>query len=157
VAASQLWGGIPQPAPPLELVRDGLLGATSVVLSLALVWLAVRAIEGHEARLAEGEARYRALTENAPDLIAELDADGSTIYASPGYERVLGYTSDEMMRRRLESVVHPDDVASARRSSRRSCAASKNVTLRLRHRDGAWRWFDFEEACSRTRTTRSGS
>jgi PAS domain S-box-containing protein len=145
VGASQLWIGFPHAAPPLQLVHDGLLGATSVLLSLALVWLAVRAIEGHEARLAEGEARYRALTENAPDLIAELDADGSTIYASPGYERVLGYAGDEMRRRRLESFVHPDDAASARQVTESILRGDREiVTLRLRHRDGSWHWFDFE-------------
>ena len=145
VGALQGSGWIAHPAPPFELVRDVLLDATHVVLSLALVWLAVRAIRGHEARFAEGEARYRALTENAPDLIAELDADGSTIYASPGYERVLGYTSDEMMSQRLEAFVHPDDAASASQVIESILRGDhENIALRLRHRDGSWRWFDFE-------------
>ena len=145
VGAVQVWGGFPRPAQLLDLVRDLLLDATSVVLSLALVWLAVRAIRGHEARFAEGEARYRALTENAPDLISELDADGSTIYASPGYERALGYTAGQMMGQPLEALVHPDEIASARRVIESILRGEHEIaTLRLRHIDGTWRWFDFE-------------
>jgi PAS domain S-box-containing protein len=118
---------------------------TILILAFALVGLAVRAIRGHEAHLAESEARFRALTENAPDLIAELDAEGSIIYASPGYERVLGHDSGELLRSGLAAFVHPEDVDAIHAVVGRALGGrSEIVPLRLRHRDGSWRWFDFE-------------
>jgi PAS domain S-box-containing protein len=150
VAVAQGLAGVPRPALPGDLLRDVMLEATLVVLSVALVWLAVRAIRGHEARIAESEKRFRTLTENAPDLIAELEVDGTTIYASPGYTRALGYSGEEMRSQLLEEFVHPDDVATARRALARILAGEKEiVALRLRHQDGSWRWLEFEGSAFR--------
>ena len=145
VGVAQASGWLPRPDLPPDLLRDVMLAATSVVLSFALVWLAVRAIRGHEARIAESEARFRALTENAPDLISELDTDGSLIYASPGYARTLGYPAEEMLGQQLEAFVHPEDVTPDRSVLARVLEGDGEIcTLRLRHRDGSWRWFDFD-------------
>jgi PAS domain S-box-containing protein len=142
-AHARSW--LPAPATDADPFRDLLIHGTIVMLSLAIVWLAVRAMREYDARLAESGARFRALTENAPDLIAELDADGTVLYASPGYARVLGYGVEELRRQRLETIVHPDDLASARGVLGRILAGDGDiVSLRLRDRAGAWHWFDFE-------------
>jgi PAS domain S-box-containing protein len=142
-AQARSW--LPAPATGADPFRDLLIHGTIVMLSLAIVWLAVRAMREYDARLAESGARFRALTENAPDLIAELDADGTMLYASPGYERVLGYGVEELRRLRLEAIVHPDDLASARRVLGRILAGDGEIVpLRLRDRAGAWHFFDFE-------------
>jgi two-component system, cell cycle sensor histidine kinase and response regulator CckA len=144
-AQARSW--LPAPATHADPVRDLLIHGTIVMLSLAIVWLAVRAMREYDARLAESGARFRALTENAPDLIAELDADGTVLYASPGYARVLGYGEEELRRQRLETIVHPDDLSSARGVLGRILAGNGDiVSLRLRDRAGSWRWFDFEGA-----------
>ncbi|HVP29669.1 MAG TPA: PAS domain S-box protein [Myxococcota bacterium] len=145
IGFAEALGWIPQPSLPPDLVRDGMLDATIVGLSLALVGFTIRAIRRHEARLAESEARFRALTENAPDLIAELETDGAVIYASPAYGRILGYTSEELSRRPFASLLHPDDAEAGQGVLARILDGEKEIgTLRLLHRDGSWRWFDFE-------------
>jgi PAS domain S-box-containing protein len=145
IGIGQASGWLPRPGVPPSLQVGVVVVTSVVVLSLALVWLAVRAIRGHEARIAESEARFRALTEHAPDLIAELDTDGCVLYASPGYARTLGYSGEEMRNQRLEAFVHPDDVTPNRSVLEQILEGEPQIrTLRLRHRDGSWRWFDFD-------------
>lgn len=62
----------------------------------------------------EGERRFRALAENAYDLIAELDETGHITYASPGYEEAVGVPPDELVGRDVFSTIHPEDLARGR-------------------------------------------
>ena len=61
--------------------------------------------------LGASEARFRALSEHATDLVAVLTVDGIFTYASPSYLLVLGYAPQEVVGRRILTAVHPDDVA----------------------------------------------
>src|SRR5579863_7553462 len=41
---------------------------------------------------------FHLIGENAEDLIAVVDAKGNRVYNSPSYERILGYTPEELKR-----------------------------------------------------------
>ncbi len=47
--------------------------------------------------LKESETRFKQVIENVADFIWEVDANGLYTYASPSVERILGYTSDELI------------------------------------------------------------
>src|SRR5205085_3756846 len=47
-------------------------------------------------RLAERDQLFQLITENAADMIAVVDSMGHRIYNSPAYERILGYTAEEL-------------------------------------------------------------
>ena len=84
---------------------------------------------------------FRAISENAADMIAVVDADGKRIYNSPAYERVLGYAAEELQTTSGLEQVHPDDrarVAHAAEQARKSGHGEK-VEYRMRHKDGNWR------------------
>jgi len=66
-----------------------------------------------EERLRESEARYRTLVDLAPEMIYVLDPDGKIVFVSRGVE-ALEYAPDELLGRRLEEIVHPDDTEKAR-------------------------------------------
>lgn len=75
-----------------------------VLLAVALATLAAFALRRdweHLRELAraadEGERRFRALAESANDLVRIHARDGSTEYASPSSERLLGYRPDELI------------------------------------------------------------
>lgn len=51
----------------------------------------------NEMRLQESEAKYRGLAERSSDIIVLVDEEGKPIYWSPSSEKILGYTSDELM------------------------------------------------------------
>ncbi len=70
------------------------------------------AIDRHHLReqLQQTGRRFRHLLENATDLIAILDLDGSIVYASPAVVRLLGVSPDILIGSRLWDRIHLDDV-----------------------------------------------
>ena len=62
-----------------------------------------------EAALARSEAQYRLLAENATDVIATCDLEGTITYVSPSAERLYGYTTAEMVGSDAARLIHPDD------------------------------------------------
>ena len=65
-----------------------------------------------EARLAASEQRFRALIENASDLITVLDTDGQVLYRSPSAVRLVADPTDGKATPPKERV-HDDDRAAA--------------------------------------------
>ncbi len=55
--------------------------------------------------LVQREELFRLISENAGDMIAVVDVNGNRIYDSPSYERVLGYSAEE-----LESIAQFEGV-----------------------------------------------
>ncbi|HXJ13111.1 MAG TPA: PAS domain S-box protein, partial [Candidatus Limnocylindrales bacterium] len=47
-------------------------------------------------RLLMREELFRLISENAADMIAVVDNEGNRLYNSPSYERILGYTPEEL-------------------------------------------------------------
>jgi len=92
------------------------------------------------------EHRFRALTENAAEMITILDADGRITYESPAIERVLGYPTNHLLGRNVFELVHPADREQALQIFEGSLS-KPGVTfrgeLRLQHSDGRWRTMDF--------------
>jgi PAS domain S-box-containing protein len=96
-----------------------------------------------QAALVESEQRMRLLADSATDIISLHAPDTTMIYVSPSCQAQLGIEPNDMIGRRLEEFVHPDDlpVAELTRSGERVGPAGSAV-FRLRHRDGRWLWFE---------------
>ncbi len=97
------------------------------------------------AEVRSSEARFRSLVQNASDVIAIVDADGTRRYVSPGIERALGYAPEVLVGANVFDLIHPDDLPRTRRlfaELLERAGASSQAELRLRHRDGSWRWLD---------------
>ena len=94
--------------------------------------------------LRESEERFRALVEHSSDLIAILEPDGRVRYASPAQGRLLGYMPSDFPELVAYDMLHPDDVAPARRRLAEAGApgadASAERPLRIRRRDGSYLW-----------------
>jgi len=92
-------------------------------------------------RLIEGEKLFRLITENAADMIAVVDMEGKRIFNSLSYEKVLGYSLDELKESSAFEQIHPDDresVKSAGDEARRT-GVGRPLEYRVRHKDGTWR------------------
>jgi PAS domain S-box-containing protein len=103
------------------------------------VWFDVTAREEAEAALRESEQRYRLVVDNATDLIALIDPDGTIAYASPSHEPVLGYRPEEMVGSSAFAFNAPDDDRTYRESfTHRSSGAQVPPPERFRlvHKDG---------------------
>lgn len=67
-------------------------------------------------QLEESEQRLRDLFENASDLIIVIYVDGTFAYVNRKCFQTLGYTEAEMLKLKLEDVVHPDHLPAFWRS-----------------------------------------
>src|SRR6266850_5344275 len=47
-------------------------------------------------QMAEREELFRLITENAADMIAVVASDGHRLYNSPSYQKILGYSPEEL-------------------------------------------------------------
>jgi PAS domain S-box-containing protein len=85
---------------------------------------------------------YRALVDNAGDILTILDRDAVILYQSPAGAKVLGSTQEEIVGQSIEKYIHPDDLERVTRSFL-DCAAKPGSEvvemLRLAHKDGSWR------------------
>jgi|GEM_PF-2789231 len=61
------------------------------------------------------DSYYQALIENSQDIILVLEADGAIRYASPAFQRILGYRPEEVVGRDAFSFLHPQDLPEVRR------------------------------------------
>lgn len=60
--------------------------------------------------LQASEQRLRHITDNLLDIVCEIDANGTILYASQSAQQVLGYRPDELIGRSAFQLVHPDDL-----------------------------------------------
>lgn len=98
-----------------------------------------------QTRVKQSEAHFRALIENASDVITILDHSGTIRYASPSVARVLGYGVDGLVGRNVFDFVHPDDVAAVRHSfgnGKTNGVHPSSSEFRFRRSDGNWRVLD---------------
>jgi PAS domain S-box-containing protein len=92
--------------------------------------------------LASREAYFRALMENAQDLVVSLDLEGKVRDHSPSVERLLGYSYDELHGRNIFEIIHPEDVGEvlgAFMSILDQPGASVTREYRIQMADGGWR------------------
>jgi len=88
------------------------------------------------------EERFRALVQNASDMIAVVDLDGQVLYQSPSIERILGYPAESLVNRPILEIVHPDDVEASIAfflEAVKTRGVTAPVSWRVRHQDGGWR------------------
>jgi len=142
--------------PAVRRAKDGTL--IPVQLTVAAVRDAAGGIEGFigtitdlremkrsEQALAESEARFRLLAENASDLVVVLTPDSTLRYVSHAVHHLLGYAPDEVVGHHMSEYVHPEDMAVAQATVAR-CISEPDVVHavnhRIRHMDGSWRHFE---------------
>ncbi len=93
--------------------------------------------------LRASEERFRALIENASDMIVAITVEGNLSYVSPAVQRISGYQVDEALGRNIVEFIHADDMPFALESlasrSQISGLAPAPIELRFRHKDGTWR------------------
>ncbi len=130
---------------PAYLSASIIADANGKPLAYVGSWLDLRPIRQAQEALAASEARFRLLTENASDLVAVVDPAGKVLYISQSIQRQLGYTPDEVIGHGMSDFLHPEDIAAAQAKIARSIAelsATQEMTHRLRHKDGSWRYFE---------------
>ena len=84
---------------------------------------------------------FEVITENAADMIAVIDGAGNRLYNSPAYQKVLGYSPEELKLTSSGDQIHPEDrqlVLEAAEKARFT-GRGERLEYRIRHKDGTWR------------------
>ena len=91
----------------------------------------------------KAEEEYDRIVNMSPNLICVTGMDGYFKFVNPAWEKLLGYTSDELLSKPVASFIHPDDIV--RSNAERANLARGNLTLdfenRYIHKDGSIRHF----------------
>ena len=88
------------------------------------------------------ERWFRSLVQNASDVVAILEADGTLRYVSPSVERVLGYRPEELVGSLAFEHVHPEDIELVSREfaeAPETAGVLPPMEFRARAADGSWR------------------
>lgn len=74
-------------------------------------WVGTLADVTAETRAEQEQSRFRALVQNARDVILVIDEEGRVAYVSPGLLEVAGFTPEELVGSMGIDSIHPDDVS----------------------------------------------
>jgi two-component system cell cycle sensor histidine kinase/response regulator CckA len=90
--------------------------------------------------LVHREELFHLISENAADMIAVVDMQGKRLFNSLSYQRVLGYSSEELQSSSAFEQIHPDDRENVRKAAEEAqhSGIGKTLEYRLRHKNGTW-------------------
>ena len=112
------------------------------VIAVAAVCKDVTAQVAAEAAKDVAQQRYAIMAEESSDIIV-LHENGEAVWASNALWRLLGRTTEEVRGDRFLLLVHPDDLAEARKMvGRPPQGETWTATYRVRHADGHYVWFE---------------
>ncbi|MEI6621711.1 MAG: PAS domain-containing protein, partial [Actinomycetes bacterium] len=98
------------------------------------------------ARLAESQAHYQMLAENATDVVWQVDADTVLQWVTPSVESVLGWVPEQLLGKAAIDLVHPDDAGTlaAWRAAVFDGTPASGFELRLLTGNGDYRWMSLQ-------------
>jgi two-component system cell cycle sensor histidine kinase/response regulator CckA len=90
--------------------------------------------------LEQAQKRYRYLVESSPDIIYTLDDEGRFTFVNDAFQRILGWSREQVLGRHYSEIVFEPDVERSRwtfNERRTGARATSGLELRLRHSAGA--------------------
>jgi PAS domain S-box-containing protein len=100
-------------------------------------------VEQRTAELKQAEAKFRAIVENANDIIFAITPDNIFSYISPNVGDVLGFQPAEMEGVAIAPFIHPDDAGVCISAIERLLSTGQKQSgteYRAPHKQGGWRW-----------------
>jgi PAS domain S-box-containing protein len=90
----------------------------------------------------KSESRYRTLVENSCDIIFSFDLEGRFTFISPAWKTVLGHDQVDILGHNFREFIHTEDVPRCETAIATAIEdnTAHEVTYRIRHADGRWRW-----------------
>lgn len=132
--------GVASAAPHPQWSADFLLALKLISVSCASGLESIRLRED----LLRLQERDRLVTETGNDGLWDYDVRNNSMYFSPRWRTMLGYSSDEDVPD-WRYLVHPDDIARVQQQLREHLEGKTPLfegTHRMRHANGDWRWIE---------------
>src|SRR6266849_445700 len=91
-------------------------------------------------QLIEREELFHLISENAADMIAVVDLEGRRIFNSLSYQKILGYSPEQLQESSGFEQIHPDDRERVKNAAKeaRQTGAGTMLEYRFRHQNGNW-------------------
>src|SRR6266849_3373557 len=91
-------------------------------------------------QLIEREELFHLISENAADMIAVVDLEGRRIFNSLSYQKILGYSPEELQESSGFEQIHGEDRERVKNAAKRTRESGMGTTLeyRFRHKNGSW-------------------
>ncbi|MBL9166885.1 MAG: PAS domain S-box protein [Verrucomicrobiales bacterium] len=141
-----------QPIGLLAIVHDAPLQVSPENEPILRLFAEVAGVEMERARALEAirsaEARFRSAIEHSFECIVMANHEMTCTYVSPGVQRILGYSPQDIVGRRLVTLLWPEDQPAAEDHYHQLLLepeAHAEIELRARHQDGACRWIQMSD------------
>ena len=84
-------------------------------------------------------------------MIAVVDSDGRRLYNSLSYQKILGYTPEELQNTSSMDQTHPDDRSQVQEAGKEALVfgVGRRIEYRMRHKDGTWRFLEYSASTIR--------
>ncbi len=137
---------LPNPAMPqdfhtLYVLPQAVRGLVALVFLFDLYTI-YQHLQIHRIRrqLIEREELFHLISENAADMIAVVDLEGRRIFNSLSYQKILGYSPEELQESSGFEQIHPDDRERVKNAAKeaRQTGAGTILEYRFRHKNGDW-------------------
>ncbi len=93
--------------------------------------------------LRESEEKYRLISDNANDIITVFDKKFKLQYINDVYEKISGFSEEEVMGKSPIEFMHPDDIKKAIKIFKDTLEIGIwNGEFRMRHKDGSFFWVE---------------
>jgi len=96
-----------------------------------------------EDALRTSEDKFRSFVENANDIVYALSRDAVFTYVSPNWKDILGHDPAEVLGRRIDFFIHPDDLNRCTYFFERVLETGEKqegIEYRVLHINNEWRW-----------------
>lgn len=126
---------------PVGELIIGVIALTALVVGRQIIAMRDNARLLVERVARQSEARFASLVQNASDVIAIVEADGTIRYVTPSARRIYGYAPESLVGRHITDLVHPEDVPATHEALGRLLKQTVSVApfaCRVRHLSGAW-------------------
>jgi len=123
----------------IHLAMRGLVG----MVFLFIVYVVYQQVQIYRFRVhvMAQEELFGLIGENAADMIAVVTVRGERLYNSPSYQKLLGYTPEELEKTSAYEQIHPDDQPAVKLAAEeaKTSGNGRRVEYRIRHKSGEWR------------------
>jgi len=127
------------------LLFIAMLAFIATVVGGVVTYLVIRHIQQTENALSRSKERFELAMRGANDGLWDWDIQSGTVFFSPRWKEMLGYSEDEIAGHvsEWERRVHPDDLKKVDEDIKRHLngeTALYQNRHRMQHKDGAYRW-----------------
>src|SRR5260370_31437308 len=126
---------------PLYVLPQAVRGLVALVF-LFDIYNIYQHLQIHRIRrqLIEREELFHLISENAADMIAVVDLEGRRIFNSLSYQKILGYSPEELQESSGFEQIHPEDRERVKHAAKeaRETGAGTILEYRFRHKNGDW-------------------